>query len=477
MPITVKVKKGDTLNKIAQQHGFTNFREAGVSSVPSGNFDLIREGEDVTLGNFDPNKITGIKEGSPVISSLDNEQQFKDDSTRVDDITTSLAEKLGIEGEKEKKEDASVTKTTTDQFGNKVETKVDTGEKKPTPSDKIDLDLDESKKALVVEKARKQTEYNNLYTTSLANIDASVASTINDLNASFGRRIDEQERINDLNIARTKAYGLAGGGRFVPLSFSDSITRREIEAADKINDLERQRNNAIAKARNARDTGRSRLLRQNLEDLDNIDEDIRTQLSDLKNEAEAQHKLLRESREEEEEKREKLITQAAERLTSLAPQFSEEFEKMSDEEQDNFLTEVASQTGLSYAEVFGIMKSGGLDIRERESKIEATEALTEQRKAAAAKSLRSSITGEDDFSDSETKKLKQAGLQNADSQTKLDFLFGTEDEKEEALLKSEKKEEETTKITFKAPNGSTVEFTELSEEEIKELKDGGYIQQ
>ena len=67
--------------------------------------------------------------------------------------------------------------------------------------------------------------------------------------------------------------------------------------------------------------------------------------------------------------------------------------------------------------------------------------------------------------------------ENADSQTKLDFLFGTEDEKEEALLKSEKKEEETTKITFKAPNGSTVEFTELSEEEIKELKDGGYIQQ
>ena len=37
-----KVLPGETLNTISQKYGFANYKKAGVSSVPSGNFDLIK---------------------------------------------------------------------------------------------------------------------------------------------------------------------------------------------------------------------------------------------------------------------------------------------------------------------------------------------------------------------------------------------------------------------------------------------------
>lgn len=47
---TYTVKAGDTLNSIAQAQGYANYREAGITSVPSGNFNLIRPGDVITIG-------------------------------------------------------------------------------------------------------------------------------------------------------------------------------------------------------------------------------------------------------------------------------------------------------------------------------------------------------------------------------------------------------------------------------------------
>jgi len=60
MAITYTVKKGDTLNSIVQAQGFKNYKEAGITSVPSGNFDLIRPGEVITIGNAKPVPTTGL---------------------------------------------------------------------------------------------------------------------------------------------------------------------------------------------------------------------------------------------------------------------------------------------------------------------------------------------------------------------------------------------------------------------------------
>jgi hypothetical protein len=51
MALDYTVKEGDTLNGIATANGFSNYQDAGITSVPSGNFDLIKPGDQITLGN------------------------------------------------------------------------------------------------------------------------------------------------------------------------------------------------------------------------------------------------------------------------------------------------------------------------------------------------------------------------------------------------------------------------------------------
>lgn len=52
MAQTYTVKKGDTLNAIASQYGFKDYKAAGITGYKSGNADLIRPGEVLTIGNY-----------------------------------------------------------------------------------------------------------------------------------------------------------------------------------------------------------------------------------------------------------------------------------------------------------------------------------------------------------------------------------------------------------------------------------------
>ena len=103
MPISYTVKQGDTLNDIASSYGYKNYKDAGVSSVSSGNFDLIRPGEVVNLGNasktlVEPNvyKVGNVYQDStgktinytPVMQST-TQQDTKDEETsaKIDGLT------------------------------------------------------------------------------------------------------------------------------------------------------------------------------------------------------------------------------------------------------------------------------------------------------------------------------------------------------------------------------------------------------
>jgi len=56
---SVTVKQGDTLNSISQSLGYENYKDAGVTSVPSGDFDLIRPGEVINFGRADDFQLGG----------------------------------------------------------------------------------------------------------------------------------------------------------------------------------------------------------------------------------------------------------------------------------------------------------------------------------------------------------------------------------------------------------------------------------
>lgn len=394
------VKDTDTggLNSIAQRYGFSNYQAAGVKNVPSGNFNLIRPGDVITFDNYDPSKITGIGTTSPVVSSKDNEQQFREDGSELDRLLASLKESNDTKEEETERDPAATGEKGKD---GKVKT---TGD---PLLDKVNAwEAEQGKKAKQEAEAYKK-EYQNLYKTSLAAIDASVGATIGNLNVTFGKRIQEQERLNNLNIARVKAYGLGGGGQYTPISFGDAITNRETEAADKVANLENQRNALIAQAEAARAEGKSKALAEKITGLRSVDNEIRTTLTNIAKEAEAQYKLLRDLRKEEEEKHAAAVTKMKERLTAVVPKYAEEYSAMTEEEQDKFLEKMATQTGLDYATVYGMMSSAitayedketkrkkdELEIKKDEMGLKKTEAeigsigvLNEARRAAAAAS-------------------------------------------------------------------------------------------
>lgn len=60
------VTKGDTLNDISQRFGFKNYKEAGITGYASGNPDLIRPGERLTIGNYKADAGTASRIGSGV---------------------------------------------------------------------------------------------------------------------------------------------------------------------------------------------------------------------------------------------------------------------------------------------------------------------------------------------------------------------------------------------------------------------------
>lgn len=355
MPFTYTVQKGDTLNSIANRYGFKNYKEAGVSAVPSGNFDLIREGEQVTLGNYDPNTIKTFSSTPPVVSSVDNKAEFLNNSDKITKIDNAFS---SIYAGKDKTT-TDTSKTTTNANGTTTTTTDTTTETSGDPV--YDALLKQNKEQAIKyeeEKAQKKANYESLYQTSLTNLDATAKATIDRINTSYDKRIKEQERINKLNIDRTKAYGLANGGQYTPIDFGDAVSLREQEASDKITSLESERTDLINQAKTARDNGASQLLRQKLQDLDKVDADIRKQLQEVEAESDKRYKMLREIRTAEETKAKERRDKAVAQITALAPMYSAQYEKMTPEEKNAFILQIVNQTGLDYATTYGAIEGG-----------------------------------------------------------------------------------------------------------------------
>ncbi len=356
------VTTGDSagLNAIAKKHGFANYKEAGVTSVPSGNFDLIRPGDIIEMGNYDPNKITTIQKTTPVISSTDNAQQFRDNSTALATQVASLS---------------TVTKDATNgavsavaynpdakPFG-KGDTTTDATGKTVTNTtgdpilDKVNAWQSEQNAKFDAEAQQRKDEYSQLFTTQLANIDAAAKATIDGINATYDKRIKEEKRINTLNIDRVKAYGLGNGGQYTPVDFGSAISEKETEAADHITALENERTNLIAQAKQAQANGQSGLLRQKMADIDTINNNLRTRLNDVAQESEKQYQLLRTVRQEAEAKQKAALAAMKDKFTNIAPKYVSDFDKMDDAGKDAFITKISTQTGLDYGTIFGIMHS------------------------------------------------------------------------------------------------------------------------
>lgn len=484
---TVQNTDSGGLNSIAQRFGFKNYKEAGVSAVPSNNFDVIRAGDVIEFNNYDPNKIQTMAEnGSPVVSSKDNAQQYGENSKTVDGLLGSLAPDKGATTEK-------TTETPTDKYvpnatGDK---NVDTGKIETTGDpvlDRLNSWEKEQDTKINTNAETKKVEYANLYNTSLSAIDATLQSTLDSINSTFNKRIEEQKKINRINIGRVTAYGLSEGGRYTPIDFNDAISNREVEASDKITELENQRNSLISQAKSARDSGQSKLLSEKLANLEKVDESIRKQFQEVKDEADRQYKLLRDIRQEEETKHANAVAKMLGNLKAIAPSFIDEYEKLDGEAKNKFIQDLQTKTGLDFASIYSTLegavitgKNDYLDMEKKKADIESAKALTADRKASTAKTWAEKAKIEkggtqtdmskdvpDTFSDADDfAKQKRAFVKKygEDGNKYWEAIFYDKENEEYSYEINKEAPASTERVTVIAPDGSvgTIPKSQLTE--------------
>lgn len=376
------VKKGDTLNSIANQYGFRNYKEAGINSVQSGNFDRIGIGEQITLNNYDPNKVqTSSTPTPPVISSTDNAQTFNDNKAKLDKIlagqnpntetdTTTDTNKSALSKEEQAIKDAKDLGTATE-----VNTQIinDPLYTKSRADDQAKIN-----EATLKMEADKE-DYISSINTRLANIDAVTASTIERITLTADKRIKEQQRINQINTDRVRAYGVGGSGVYQPIQFSDAITERERKGAEEVNNLERLRDQAIADAETAGRLGKSDLLDEKLKGLAEIEDKLRTKLSEIETESDQQYQLLRTLRKEKEAERLAKVKEVQDRLRAYVALNRDEFQNLTPDEIEGKIAEVMKSSNLSYSEAYNAIMDGiqvNLDDEKAKAEIERIKADT-----------------------------------------------------------------------------------------------------
>jgi hypothetical protein len=437
MSFKYKVQQGDTLNKIANKHGFRNYKDAGISSVPSGNFDLIRAGEEVSLDNYNPNNIQSLPTPTPpVLSSKDNAQEFNDNRNKLDNILAG-----------QRPEDNGNKPIDIKPIDKPIETKQPKPDNTQVINDPLYLKSRADDQAKIdtarTNMEQDKTDYLASITTRLADVDAVTKSAIDRITATAERRINEQNRINAVNTDRVRAYGLGrGGAEYKPIMFSDAVTERERKGADEIARLERERDTAIREAETAGRLGKSAILKEKLSDLNDIEDRMRERFGEIEAESEKQYQTLRTLRKEKEVERLKKVKDMQERLQAFVSLHSDEYQNMSDEEIEQKVAEVM-RAGLSYSEAYSAIMDGmqvDFDAEKSKASIAKTKAevakIKEQTKTEAQKGKTEQSKqyknykdadkedSKDDLTTTQKQKIEQAGLGDASRKQKLDFLHG-----------------------------------------------------
>lgn len=431
MAKTYTVKPGDTLNSIAQANGYSDYKAAGITA-PSGNPDLIKPGEVITFNGSSNTGVSTFKPSPAIITSQDSAQQFSQSSSELDGIVNAP-----------KMEDDPVTPSTGEKDKN--------GKYIPSATGNVNYDNYRNSTNAIKEQSEKEAEdvlgeYDQLYKTELAAIDARTKASIASTKQTFEKRINEQKRINNVNIDRVKAYGLAyGAAQYNPLEWSDAITEREREAADEITSLERDRQNAIDAAKAAKNEGDAALLAQKIKDYNSVKDKLNTRLEQIEKDSEAQYKLLRELRKEQEAEFKEKQQDALLRLQAYYKMNKDEVEGLSDDEKEALVTSLATKYGFEPYEVLSVVEQAVLpdfDTLKSQAEIDRIKAQTTASQASAGASSASAAanwslaakrdketellgTEEDDstYTQTELNKLRQAGLSDATTEEKDNFLY------------------------------------------------------
>lgn len=319
----------------------------------------------------------------PVVTSMDAEQEFESNKTDLETRKNAMDAANGV-ATTETATGATATEATTATAGDAKEGATDGAGQVKSMYDKAAEETAAGKAEVDAWGEEQKSRYEGMYNTTLASIDSTLASTLQGIQQTFARRIEEQKRINNLRIGRTKAYGLGGStAKILPIQYTDAVTLREEEAAREINMLEGERTMLIAKAEAAAREGKNDALRAHMEDLNKTEERMRDRFNAIREESDRQLEIQKELRREVEKEQQEAARQTLARLTSLASQYLDEYDKATPEEKTKLIERLAQQHKVKFSEA--------MDIMEEQSQ---TAALTKQAEEKAKKEASKEARGE-----------------------------------------------------------------------------------
>lgn len=503
MAFKYKVQSGETLNTIASRYGFANYKQAGISSVPSGNFDLVRPGEEITLENYNPAEVKTFGETPPVVSSQDGAGEYKSLGAEVDKkLATNYQYKLPNgqiveigypEYNKELLAGATYVGGGTGTDPLAKTTTGGTGTEKPafqSSGDKLYDEYLKSQETVKTEGAAleetKKSEVNALLPKTLTLLDQQYSSSVANITNTYEKLIKEQTRINKVNIDRTKAYGLGAGAQYMPLEYTSAVSEKEQDAADEISKLENDRNDLLAKAKAARDSGEIAALRDNMKDLNDVEEKMRAKTKALSDEVQKRYELTVAVRKEQETKHKEGVTKM---LEGVKIKYLKEFQDAKTEDDkvkiirkiildsgstltnDDFYTVYSALAGAS-----ATAEKTALETKKTEAEIKSTNALAAERWAKAAekseeKKTIGAMKAEIDAMDSPDEAKRQAFVKKygSDGKDYWDDVF----KDDTGLYNYETTANKGGKLT--SPDGKQeVNISDLTPEQIKEARDAGW---
>lgn len=130
--------------------------------------------------------------------------------------------------------------------------------------------------------AAQKAQIAQMLTTNLAANDATYAAQIAGITNTYAGLITTQTRINNLNNARVKAYGLASGNAMsTPIEFTYAVSNEEQTGLTAIQTLDDQRDSLIATAQAAQQSGDAKLLSDSMASVEQVETDMRNQTAAL----------------------------------------------------------------------------------------------------------------------------------------------------------------------------------------------------
>ncbi len=362
MSFTVKVQAGDTLNSISNRYGFRNYKDAGITSVKSGNFDKIGVGESISLQNYDPNKVKTSGAGTPsVISSKDNAKQ-------VEDNTNFIKDRLGINQNTDAKQSDSNNTGNTTIDNKSTQQGTDNTKKKDTTvtnTSTVDTAYTKAQADIKIKQDNAKVQMQSNKDSFISSIEnrltlnnSSYSVQLQDINRIWDKRLKVQERLNSLRDNRIRAYGVAGSAIYQPTQYTGAITQSEQDSADKISELESLRQQALSQAKLAYEKGNSIILADKRDEISKLEQNMTEQYSKIAKDGNTQYKLLvqaeKEKKAQDKIARDKLIAEIVAKVSIQKDKYT----NMTPEEIDAVVTQLQSKYNLGYADAYNAIMDG-----------------------------------------------------------------------------------------------------------------------